>query len=152
MRRRALAPRRLLPRCPRPPRSDLFFQALCGDRGVGGLDQRALGYGADDLFLHLATLDDEQVWNAADSVAAGRLRIVVNIHFHNFESAGVLAREVVDDRRDRAAWRAPRRPKIDQDRSRGFENFLVEARVGNMNDFIAGHRKFSPETQSYVET
>ena len=112
------------------------------DSAVDCLHQPALGHRADDLFLDLAALDDEQVGNAAHAVTSGSLRIVVNVDLRNLQAPVVLARKIVEDRRDRAAWPAPRRPEINQHRSRRLQNFLVEARVGNMNDFVAGHRNF----------
>src|SRR5208282_3915988 len=89
-------------------------------------------------------LDDQQVGDAPNAVTSRSLRIVVNVDLHDFETPGVLARKILDNRRNRAAWSAPRRPEIDQNRSGRFQHFLVEARVGNMNDFVAGHRNFSP--------
>src|SRR5260370_13690112 len=113
MRRRGLAPGGLQSGCLRPPLGDLKKSyAVRRDRVVLRLDQGSLWHRADDLFLHFAALDDKQIRDAANAVTSRSLRVVVNVDLHHFKPTRVLARQVVDDRRNRAAWRAPRRPEI----------------------------------------
>src|SRR5215510_12837608 len=57
--------------------------------------KRLLRDGADDLVLHLAVLEEEQIRNRAHSEAGRCERIVVDVHFDDLELARELARELV---------------------------------------------------------
>jgi hypothetical protein len=105
---------------------------MLDERAVDGADQMTLRHGADDLFLNLAVLDDQQIGNSSDAVTRRRFGIVVDVYFDHLEPAGILARQLVDERSDGPAGRAPRRPEIDQHRLVGLQDFLVEVRIGDM--------------------
>jgi hypothetical protein len=48
----------------------------------------------------LTALEEDQVRDAPDAVALGGARVVVDVHLHDLELAGVLLRQLVDDRGD----------------------------------------------------
>src|SRR6185295_7520668 len=70
--------------------------------------------------------------NAAHAKLPGDLRAVVDVHFADFHGAGILTRQLVDQRSDHAAGTAPRGPKVDQHRFRRFKYFGVEIGVGKL--------------------
>ena len=70
-----------------------------------------LGHGADDLADHLAVLEHEQRRDRAHVVLRRRLRVLVDVDLADLDLAGVLAGQLLDDRRDRAARVRTRWPR-----------------------------------------
>ena len=119
-----------------------------GDRLRGGRRDHAieeatharLGQHAGELVGH-ATVDERlDVRNAADVVARRELLLVVGVELREREPAGHLGRQLVEDRPERAAGAAPRRPEVDQHGplARSPDHDLVEV-VGTYVDGVCGH-------------
>src|ERR687898_744797 len=49
-----------------------------------------------------------------------------------FELAFIVAGNLLDDGRNGTAWTTPRRPKVDQDRLRRLQDFLLKRAVSNL--------------------
>ncbi|MDO8306227.1 MAG: hypothetical protein Q7T06_10600 [Herminiimonas sp.] len=68
----------------------------------------------------LAAKKSGQRWNRTDIVLLPKPLMQLGIDLGKDESTILLARRYFKNRRERAAWAAPRRPKIDQDRHGAF--------------------------------
>src|SRR5262245_37689458 len=95
-----------------------------------GADEVRLRDGADDLLLHLAALEEDQVRDAADAIARRGLRVLVDVHLEDLQLPVVFPRQLLDHRRDRPARSAPRGPEVDQDRKRALQDLALERVVG----------------------
>src|SRR5688572_11250244 len=73
-----------------------------------------LGLEADEVLDELAALEDQQGGDAFDVVRAGRALVRVDVELPDDVTAAGLGGELVDRRRDRAARRAPRGPRVNQ--------------------------------------
>lgn len=60
------------------------------------VDQLRLRHRADDGFLRFAVFEQDQGWNAANAVAAGQLRVFINVDLAHIDLVGVLARDFLD--------------------------------------------------------
>ena len=93
----------------------------------------------DELAHRPPPFENNQCRNAADIVIHGRSLVVVDIHFADFDGAGVLGREFFNQRRDLPARPAPGSPKIDEHRLSRLENFAIEITIGQFDD-VGGRR------------
>jgi hypothetical protein len=98
---------------------------------------------ADLLLHHLATLENQQRRDAANLVTAGRLDIRVHIDLADLHPAGILGRDLIDRRTHLPARAAPLGPEVNQNRLRGFQNFLIESSVCK-NQCVATRHVLSP--------
>lgn len=110
------------------------FGALRRGLVLGGVDrllQAGLRLDADEAVDDFAALEDHERRDAADAVALGALRSVVDVQLHDLGGTGVLAGELLDQRGDLAARTAPGGPEVDQHGLIGLEDFAVEVDVGD---------------------
>src|SRR4029079_684044 len=88
---------------------------LC-QHAVDKLRQLLLGGEADDALLGLvAAAEEEDLRDAGDPIANGRVLVVVGVEIADLQLADVLLGQAVYGRGQGAAWPAPRRPEVDQD-------------------------------------
>src|SRR5262245_36928757 len=78
------------------------------EHGLDRLHEPTLRDRPDDLLPHRTTLEDDEVRDAADAVADGGTGVVVDVHLDDLQLPRVLARELLDDRRDGSTGGAPR--------------------------------------------
>src|SRR5262249_2012110 len=95
-------------------RKPMLFTAKSTLGSVDSLLQAALGLDADKAIDDLATFEDHQRRNAVDAVIHGHVRVVVDVHFADFERTFVLFVESFDNRSNHAAGTATRSPKINK--------------------------------------
>jgi hypothetical protein len=82
------------------------------------------------LLLHyFAALENQQRGNAANLVATCRLSVRVHVDLADLHSTGILGRNLIDCRTHLPAGAAPLGPEVNQNRLRGFQNFLIESSV-----------------------
>jgi len=86
--------------------------------------------GAGQAVDQLAALEHEQRRDAADAVAAGHGRVLVDVQLADDGLARELRRHLIDRRRDHAARPAPFGPEVDQDGGVRLEHGLIEIAVG----------------------
>src|SRR5437868_8515622 len=103
------------------------------------LEERLFVRHADVLPGLLAVLEDEDGRDAADAVTLGDARRVVDVELGDLVLADGLVRDFLDDRSEHFAGAAPRGGEIDEDGLRRLEDFLIEIRVGELDDVLAGH-------------
>ena len=78
-----------------------------------------LRLGADDRLDDLAAPVDLHRGDRGDLVLRRRLGVVVDVELDDRDLVGVLVRDLVEDRADRATRAAPLRPEVDEDRLLG---------------------------------
>jgi hypothetical protein len=83
----------------------------------------------DLLLHHLPTLENQQRGDAANLVTACRLDVRVHVDLADLDSAGILGRDLIDRRTHLPAGAAPLGPEVNQNRLRGFQNFLIESSI-----------------------
>src|SRR2546423_12561541 len=88
-----------------------------------------LRVGADEAAHRLTALEEDQGRDAAHAELRGVLLVAVGVDLVELDLAGVLAGELLDDRRNRFAGLAPGRPEIDEDRLVRLENLLLEGGI-----------------------
>src|SRR5208282_484147 len=93
----------------------------------------------DELFHDLSVLENEQGRNAGHFVAHGGGAVAVDVHFADLDFTLIFARELFDDRSDRAARAAPGSPEIDQHGLIGLQYIGIEISVGDFDDGVACH-------------
>src|SRR5882762_7536877 len=76
-----------------------------------------LGGRADHALFFSAVLEENKSGDAFDAEALRDRRIIIHIKLHNTGVAGVFFSYSLDGGRKHATWRAPRRPKIYQNRT-----------------------------------
>src|SRR5690606_300301 len=87
------------------------LQVAVKERGELGLRQRA-----DAVRLRLPVAVEDHGRDAPDAVFGGGGRVGVDVELRDLELALVLARDVVEHRREHLAWAAPFGPEIDEHR------------------------------------
>ena len=98
-----------------------------------------LGQRAGELVLDAAVDEQLAVRDATDAVGARDLLLFVGVELDERHAAGELGGDLVEDRRERAARRAPRRPEVDEHgrRRRALEHDGLE--VGAVDGDRGGH-------------
>src|SRR5438067_13242306 len=86
---------------------------------------------ADHGLARLAVLEQDHRRDREDVVPGSRLQVLVDVQLHERDRR-LLLLELLQDRRDRAAGAAPRSPEVDDDRSVGAENVLLEVRIRDL--------------------
>src|SRR5262249_45485321 len=71
--------------------------ALRREHGLDRLHEPTLRDRPDDLLPHRTTLEDDEVRDAAHTVADGGAGVVVDVHLDDLQLPRVLARELLDD-------------------------------------------------------
>src|SRR4051812_27874565 len=96
-------------------------------------DKDLLRLRADYAFDLLAVLVYEERGDALYAERGGGARVLVNVELGDSVEPGRLGRERVERGRERAAWRAPLRPAVEQDgpRVRSLDNVTLKRRVGH---------------------
>lgn len=79
------------------------------------LSDRCFRMIADELVDRVSVFEEEDSRDATDVKPGGRIRVLVYIHFINFQFSLVLAGNLLDRRSEQSAGAAPFRPEIDQD-------------------------------------
>src|SRR5690606_21308392 len=82
----------------------------------------------------LSAAEQHQRRDAADAVFRRRGLVLVDVHLRDADLSFVLARHLVEDRRDHLAGTAPLGPVIDENRLLGLQDLLLERCVGYMLD------------------
>src|SRR5260370_32129713 len=91
-----------------------------------------LGQRADKCIYQFAIFEDQHGRDAANSEAAGGLRVFVYVQFGDQVTSVSLGCQFVEYRRDHSTGSAPWRPTIDQDwRRASVQNFLFKTGVSN---------------------
>lgn len=93
---------------------------------------------AHEFINNLTALEDEDGRNCADPERCRHLGRVVGIEFTHLDFAVVLGRQLLDRRGDHLTGTAPGCPKIDQNRSCGFNNICLKILIRKGCD-ITGH-------------
>src|SRR5882724_2514158 len=88
-----------------------------------------LGRRADNAFFFFAILEKNESRNAFDAEALRDRRIVVHVKLHDARVAGVFFSHSLDGGRKHATWRAPRGPKIYQNRTIRFEYVIFKSAI-----------------------
>jgi hypothetical protein len=101
--------------------------------------QRVLVGQADDLFDHLAALEQKQRRNAPDAELERCIRILVDVQLADDELSVVVPRKLLDGGRQAAARPAPLRPEINED-GRAAGDRLVEVAVGERLNLVGCHQ------------
>ena len=109
---------------------------------VDDLLERVLVGEADDLFDHLAALEEQQGGNPTDVELEGGVRVLVDVQLADQDLAVVVAGQFVDRRRQPAAGAAPFRPEINEN---GFApaDCLIEVPVRERLYLVGCHRSFA---------
>src|ERR671912_781306 len=89
----------------------------------------------------LAVLEQQHRRNAANAVAPGRLRILVDVELGDRHLLAQITGDLFERGSDHAAWTAPFRPEVDEDGARSAQNIVLEALVG---DGLRSHFNLSP--------
>src|SRR5204862_6318241 len=98
--------------------------------GPGFLVERARPR-ADHGLLRLTVLEEDRGRDREDAVARRVLRVLVDVHLGEKDLV-LVARELLEDRRDGPARAAPGSPEVDDDGLRGLEDLLLERVVGDL--------------------
>src|ERR1035437_1419599 len=109
------------------------------DMRVEHLLDFALADGADALFHHLATLEQQQGGDATDVVAHGGAAVRVHIQLANLHLTGILAGHHIDCGRHLPARPAPLGQKIPKNRNTRAEHVLIERRIEKTQCFFPCH-------------
>ena len=88
-------------------------------------------------------LEQHARWDGANTVSASGLRILIGIHLADAHPAIIVGCQFFNDRCQHFAGTAPRRPKIDEDRLIGLENFSLKVVVRKIHDILS-HNGTSP--------
>src|ERR1700722_1850891 len=104
------------------------------DQLADALIDLIFGNKAHNLLRYLATLEEKQGRNAANTITHRSGRIPIHIHLHHLELAAVLHRDLVHDGRQCPARPAPGSPKIDQNRLLGLQHLLLKCRIVYFED------------------
>src|SRR5262249_54055470 len=99
-----------------------------------------------DLLPHRATLEDDEVRDAAHAVANGGAGVVVDVHLDDLQLPRVLARELLDNGRDGSTRCAPRRPEVDEHGRAAWQHFLLERVVGD-GENVRHRRRVAPRVE-----
>src|SRR5579859_6598620 len=94
------------------------------------LEQLALALRSDDAQLGLAILKQDERRDAHDFEASGELQVVVDVDLADAKLSWVVGRDLVKHRRDHLARPAPLRPEVDQNRTYGTLDLLIERLFG----------------------
>ncbi len=98
------------------------------------------------LGLDLAIFEQNQSWNAAYSKLTCDLRVIVNIHFDDFDLASIFIRYLVKYRSNHFARTAPLSPVIHQHWDIGLQNIGLETVVG-YSDYVFTHYLFTSSSK-----
>src|SRR5258708_23770709 len=101
----------------------------------------ALAAEADNLFGHLAVLEQEKRGNGAYAVFGGEGLMLIDVHLADVHAAGILVGEFVEDGGDHFAGTAPFRPEINEHGAGGFNDFLLKVIGGAGDDIGRAHCK-----------
>src|ERR1700704_804576 len=93
------------------------------------LHQLRLWGESDDTIGLAAVLEQDHGRDRADAEAARSDRIGVDVELGDADLVTLLARDLLEDRRDHAARTAPRRPEIDEHGAIRLQNLLLERLV-----------------------
>src|SRR4051812_49921241 len=100
-------------RCPGPWK--LVRSAWSGDVLAELLQQLALALGTDEPADGLAMFEDDERGDAHHFEAAGGVGVVVDVELGDAHLAGLLGRDLLEDRGDHLARTAPLGPEVDDD-------------------------------------
>ena len=76
--------------------------------------RRSLVSSPTTVFFEIAVLEEQERRNAANHELARRHRIFVDVDLRHRQAAVIFLGQLIDDRRDAPARRAPRGPEIDE--------------------------------------
>src|SRR5919109_297696 len=93
------------------------------------IDDRLLRHCPNDALRRLPVLEHQEGRDALDAIRRSRAGIIVDVQLHDFELALIVAGDLLDDGCNGPAWTTPHRPKVDQDRLRRSQNFLLERAI-----------------------
>ncbi len=116
---------------------DLLYPLLDPRIGFGGepLSEGALEVAAraraDDGRPRLAAVEQDHRREREDAVARGHADVLVDVQPH--EADLVVGGDRLQDRLDRLARLAPRRPEVDDRRAAGGDHLVLERRVGDLS-------------------
>src|SRR5690606_40529448 len=84
----------------------------------------------DELRDGTSLAERDDVRDRADIEHGGDVAVLVRVDLDELDPAGVIGRDLLDDRTERTARAAPRRPEVDDDGQpfRSLENLLLERR------------------------
>src|SRR5262249_21783138 len=103
------------------------------------LHERLFVRDADVLPGLLAAFEDDERGNAPNAVLARGLGRVVDVELRDLVFPGELFGDLVHDRRDHLAGAAPRGREVDEDGHVRLQDLLLEVRVTELDDVLAGH-------------
>src|SRR5215471_6589409 len=92
-----------------------------------GYELFGVGWDADDPLNLLPVFEEDQGRYALNPKAGHALAVLIYIHFEHFCFALVFLCNRFDGRRYSLTRSAPLRPKVDQDRFRGLQDFRLES-------------------------
>src|SRR3954471_9298055 len=91
--------------------------------------QSGLGNRADDGVYMLSVLEEQDARYRADVESHGRTLIRVDVYLRHLGLAGVLARQLIEERRHDLAGPTPRRPKVHEHQALRLLDFRSERGV-----------------------
>src|SRR5262245_7767505 len=111
---------------------------------VEDLRQDVPGRGTAVLLDHLPLLEQQQRRDALHAVAGRERTVLVHVHLPDPRLAGVLLRQLLEDRRHDPAGPAPLGPEIDEDGRIRPLRLVVEIARRQFEDVLAAHRRSVP--------
>ena len=115
-----------------------MIERLLREKFVNGFLNLVLGLMAHKLFRDFSILKENDRRNALDPVFLGRVRVLIHVHFSDYDAVGIDNRDFFDHRAEHSAGPAPLGPKIDQNGLLGLKHFSLKIRVGKGLFFTHG--------------
>src|SRR2546426_5356800 len=85
-----------------------------------------LGHRADDGVSHLPLVEEHEGGNARDAIALGHRGVLVDVELAHRQTSRILGRDLLHHRSYETARTTPGGPKIDQHRTGGVEDVMLE--------------------------
>src|ERR1700687_6166802 len=110
--------------------------------GVDLLFEVSLGLVADDPIRRFAAAEQDQTGDAEHAELRCRQRVSIDVELGDRDPTGVLDGQLLDDRSEHLAWRAPGRPEIEEHELLRSADGYLEILIRDLDDVLGCH--FSP--------
>src|SRR5665213_4181702 len=104
---------------------------------------------ADEFLLDLAVLEQNDGGDRADAVLDRHVAVGVGVELADLDLPAVIARQLLDGRREHPAGHAPLGPEIHQHRHLRLQHFLIEVLVAEFHHVLS-HRVLLRDRSRYV--